>query len=420
MKYRTLPQEITLARAGKLRIAFLFILFPALILFLAGACRADDAANQAAQELARKIAAQINSKQSLHIELRDLTGELSQADMAAARGALENEFRAHGIRIAEGNTGEIEVQVSLSNTPRERLWIADISADGKATVVMVSFTKPSAIVTASDSMPVRVQGEFVFEQADPILDFSVFPQQKNDAARILILGAQTLALQDYINGHWVVETSKPITRKRAPSRDMRGRIYGNDSKFTAHADGTVCTGDIGKFEDARCDPVESADSRWQIPGPNEGMLVTLASGKNWFDTPKPSTEIYSAAGFEVSGKAVWITSGVDGKARVTSQTGEDLSGPISGLGSDLAATKTDCGDHWQLLATGVRDYTGADEITAYEWNENGARAVSNPFGLKGTIVALWSDRDGGPARAVIHDFENGKYEAYLFSVTCSH
>jgi hypothetical protein len=128
---------------------------------------------------------------------------------------------------------------------------------------------------------------------------------------------------------------------------------------------------------------------------------------------------YSLAGLDVNAEPGWISSGIDGEVRIfTDKTGETV-GIASGWGSELAAVKTDCGNGWQILATRQRDLTETDAITVYEWTGTEFRALSDPVEMNGTIVAMWSAQDSGPARAVVHNLKTGNYEAYLLKVGCS-
>jgi hypothetical protein len=142
-------------------------------------------------------------------------------------------------------------------------------------------------------------------------------------------------------------------------------------------------------------------------------MVSPSAGKTKTDP------FYSLAGLEINGEPGWISSAVNGDARLFTERTGQLVKTVAGWGSELAAVKTDCGTGWQILATSSRDRTENDWITVYEWTGHEFRALSDPLEMDGTIVAMWPAQDGGRSRAVVRNLKTGNYEAYLLKVGCS-
>ncbi len=76
--------------------------------------RADSLATTAARELARKIASQLDPKQSARVEFRDLTNGMGAAEISDAQHAFENELTSRGFHFAAAASAQITVKVTLS------------------------------------------------------------------------------------------------------------------------------------------------------------------------------------------------------------------------------------------------------------------------------------------------------------------
>ncbi len=120
----------------------------------------------------------------------------------------------------------------------------------------------------------------------------------------------------------------------------------------------------------------------------------------------------------MNGSVLWILEGVDGRARVFSNTYQAIE-TFSGLGSDVASVKSGCGNDWLLLADAATDSKEPDGVRAYEIGRHEALAVSPSVEFPGPITALWPAADGDSALAVCRNFETRRYEAYSLSVSCS-
>ena len=88
------------ARTPRIALAS-FLIFSANI-FIVKPCWADDASAKAARELAQKIAAQIDHKKKMTVEIADLTGEMRAADLDDAKRVIEAELRARGCHRGVG------------------------------------------------------------------------------------------------------------------------------------------------------------------------------------------------------------------------------------------------------------------------------------------------------------------------------
>jgi hypothetical protein len=404
-------------RAALVTLLFLFAIFAVV------PCRADDAAINAARELAQKIEAQLDRNQKISIEVVDLTSQMHAADLDAARQAVESDLRARGFRVVTDSSFELKIRFTLSRDSSERLWVADFTRDGKQTAIIVPFE-----MIAPDLSPwvtgVHLDRELIFSQNSPMLDFgcSGSPDAK-DCGEILILGADKVA-------YMAPELNFPsarISQERKWSRDLRGRLVRNGAAFEVSIGDAACQGDVNHMDAMKCRP--AAGRQWIFSGPqNEQTSALISNEQNLFEwtgtagpnTPQPKrASFYSVSGLQVSNQPAWIATGVDGRARVFTEMSADAIGSISGWGAEIATVKSSCGTGWQILATRARDYSETDAITIYEWVGNEFRAESSPIEMNGPIVAMWSPSDGGPARAIVRNLKTGNYEAYLLKVGCA-
>jgi hypothetical protein len=408
------------ARTPRIALASFLLFF--LGTLIVGPCWADDASTKAAREVAQKLAAQIDHKKKALIEVVDLTGEMRVTDLDDAKRTIEAELHAHGVRAVADTSYETKIRITLSRDNVERLWIADYDSGGARAAVMVSFELTS-LDLRSWITGAHLDRELVFTDSSPMLDFACTSSAVGTGC------GEVLALHEDGVVFMALELNLPaaaVEHEKPWSRDVRGRLSRAGSDFGVRVEDVACSGNLNEVHGSKCAPTVSP---WTFPGPRgEGTSAVLVRGQNAFEWVgrfatnggrAKRDSFYSLAGLDVNAEPGWISSGIDGEVRIfTDKTGETV-GIASGWGSELAAVKTDCGNGWQILATRQRDLTETDAITVYEWTGTEFRALSDPVEMNGTIVAMWSAQDGGPARAVVHNLKTGNYEAYLLKVGCS-
>jgi len=210
-----------------------------------------------------------------------------------------------------------------------------------------------------------------------------------------------------------------------PDRSLRsaqGRL------FDAYLPGVKCHGAVEPALSVDC---QDLDEPWPLGAPQkaigeEVLRAAYAAGRNFFDGRLMSASgeerqlppFFSGAALPMNGSVLWILEGVDGRARVFSNTYQAIE-TFSGLGSDVASVKSGCGNDWLLLADAATDSKEPDGVRAYEIGRHEALAVSPSVEFPGPITALWPAADGDSALAVCRNFETRRYEAYSLSVSCS-
>jgi hypothetical protein len=403
------------------RIALASFLICLLFILIAGPCWADDASAKVARELAQKIAAQIDHKKKVVVEVADLTGEMRAAELDEVKRTIEMELRTRGLRTVADSSFDVKVRITLSADNSERLWIADFDNDG-AHATLIEPSERSSFDAKPWASRTHVDRELVFSGNAPFLDFAcTSPQAAKECGKVLVLYTDGIVLMDS-------EQNFPriaVLHEGAWPRDLRGRITISGSDFKARIEDVECSGSVTRVPTAKCAPTNGP---WVFAGPEEMTIAFLAPSENWFqrtDTvasaaPKANLEpFFSLSGLELSGEPAWISTGTKGETRLISGKSGNTLSITSAWGSDLATVKTDCGTGWQILSTSRRDNTELDSIAVYEWTGSEFRSLSDPLELDGTVVATWSAENGGPARAVVHNLKTGNYEAYLLNVGCS-
>jgi hypothetical protein len=408
------------ARTPRTALASFLIFF--LTILIAGPCWADDASTKAARELAQKIAAQIDHKKKVIVEVVDLTGEMRPADLDDAKKVIESELRARGCSVVSDATYETKLRVSLSQDLSELMWVADFENEGAHVVSMAPFERSSLDVRPW-MKGVHLDRELIFSDTSQFLDFVPCHSSANETCGAALVLYPTKIMDLRSAGNF---PSPAFIHEKPWPRDLRGKIWPFNVGFEMRLEGVACAGDLPSLN-ARC---VSEKNAWSFWGPRGVYAIAmLASGQNWFtwmSTSPPGNNaqakhepFFSIAGLEVNGETGWITSGTDGKVRIISnKTGETI-GTTSGWGSELATVKTECGNGWQILTTRPHDYTEADAVTVYEWTGSEFRALTDPLEMDGTIVSMWSADGEGPTRVVVHNLKTGNYEAYLLKVGCS-
>lgn len=374
-------------RARNSRAALIIIGLFAFVCCGAGApvVRADEAANAAARELARKLAAQLEPKQMLHLEFADLDRSLPKADIAEAERQFEEEIQSQGFRLSTDPPGDVSVRISFSEDNANQLWVASFLKEGKPVVTIVSFAKSQEIrPDFSSAKLVRLQAQLVFEQSDPILDFVVLNKRFEPITQILVLGTDSLSLYEMSDGRWQVRNSQKIPHKSRLPRDPRGMLWISDGAFWAGTPGTSCDGTIRDHRiSMKCD---SSAKKWSY-GLGDVIFVDaeLAVGRNYFvkrDQKDAVVETYYS--------------------------------------SDSVVIPVSCAATQVILATGDGDFTMQDSLGAFVYEE-GRRVQAGPrIELDGPVTEIWENEPGGMGkpRVIVKNLRSGHYEAYQITLAC--
>jgi hypothetical protein len=308
--------------------------------------------------LADEIATAAKPAKAFSLNVKNISS-LSGTDVASLREELVANLAALKFRITEKVPSDAQLQLTLSESAEDYVWVAEIRRGDAREVVMVSAARDIVKNPSSAGPSITLQRKAVWEQAGKILDFGFVSDAVAAGGSILvILAPDKLSFYEYRFGKWQLTRAVAIARAQPVQRDARGRIDLPAGK--------------AELADAEC------SGNFQHP-------ETVACGS-------------AAAAYD----AAFITKPI-------SMQGHTVDSYVS-----LAPA---CGIGPLTLVTGPGDWTEADFIQAFGL-KNQADAVSEKIQFPGPILALWASDDGKSARMVSRNLQTGTYEASIVAVSC--
>ena len=390
---------------------------------LAPICVADTSATNAARDLARKVAAQLDSKFAIHAEFRDFTDELAAAEINDAQRTFESELNSRGLRFAAATAAQVAVKITLSRDADSRFWIAEFSVDAHPSVVISAFALPSTN-SAAQQNAVLIQRQLILSRPEPILDFAFAGPPSDTNTPLLILGVASITVMRFRDRTWQLHATDLLQFAAATPRDLQGKLSVNGPNFEARLANIICSGAIADVGSTRC--AASPANPWDFPGANgKSQFASAATQRNWFTFSGPSPQgtsrnsFFSAAGFAAGDQPLWAVANIDGDIRVYQESSADTVATIPSVGSQLATVQTSCGAGWQILTTASSDYSAPDSVQAQEWTGRDFRPLGSSMEFDGPVLALRRGSDGNSVRAIVHNLKNGMYEAYSLNVVCN-
>jgi hypothetical protein len=340
------------------------ILSLAFFAFTAWSAQAQSAAqippewNKALDSLADKIAAAAKPAKTFSLNVKNISS-LSGTDVAGLREELVADLAALKFRITEKLPSDAQLELTLSESAEDYVWVAEIRRGDTHEVVMVSAARDIVKNPSSAGPSISLQRKAIWEQAGKILDFGVASEAATDGSSILaILEPDKLSFYEHRSGEWQLTRAVAIARVGPVQRDVSGRIDLPAGK--------------AELPDAEC------SGNFQRP-----ETVTCSSAAAVYD-----------AGF-VTKPIVMQGRRVDSYVALA---------PACGIGP-------------LTLISGAGDWTEPDFIQAFGL-KNQADTVSEKIQFPGPILALWGSDDGKSARVVSRNLQTGAYEASIVSVSC--
>jgi hypothetical protein len=350
---------------------FLFGAFPLAISCAQTAAQIAPQWNTTANLLAEKIAAAAGAPGPLTVSMTNLSS-LSAPDASGIYDALLAALRARRFQVASASSGAASgarVQVTFSEDATRYIWVAQIwTAPGTdAQVAMVTATRPAK--SAARAGEVVLDAKLVWQQPTQILDFALPTSDGNSQDVLAVLEPQQLAFYSRtLAQEWQFMRALDAPPGHA-SRDWRGHIdlsrgsNGGDARSLNNE----CTGDFMR----------------------PATIVCSGNGRN---------------------SDSWISGGIQPPIKLTA-------------GGDAVALGSQCDGNQVLVFTGAGDWTQPDTIQAQEIVAQQSQAAfvnsGNPISTDGPVMAIWPGNTPGTARAVVHNLQNGNYEAYVVTATCS-
>lgn len=391
---------------------------------------------QPAAELAGQIADALGPGQA-QLSVRNLS-TIPASEVPGIRKLLEQDLKARGV-FPGGTESANAIRVTLSESSRERLWVAEIAEGNMTRVTMIHVNSGEA------SVAVHASSERVVLRKEKVTGITA-------AAGARVPDAQILAAAE-INGHFVVmfadrisvfssagagwTESNTFAMNSKLSRDPRGMIVptSDGGSFVAYAAGTQCTGSYslplnGETQESgwtvRC---RASDDPWPIyqsadasSGP--ALKAFYNTARDFFAgvvTPNTGVDLpaFYAAGMipRAAGGAAVLLAGVDGKLQVVENGAMRAVAGARDWGSDFAVLRSGCGAGTQVIASSSGEAAN-DALRAFAIPGLEALPESNALQMDGTVTALWTAQDGKSAMAAVRNAA-GEYEVDRVTATCN-
>jgi hypothetical protein len=336
------------------------------------------------------------------------------------RRLFEDELRAHGVQPSGAESAN-QIRITLSETARQRLWVAEIVEGSQTRYAMVPFDREAGQSEARESAMLLTR-KLLIRSASPVLAALETP------SALVLLEPEAIVIDaKTATGS---QEAKRVSLGRRPfqSRDPRGLLIPSPDGFTAYAPGAQCEGKFAAASDSQTGDwtvaCHESDDPWPILASNlaaqpANLRAFYNPGRNFYTgvlAPSLNDNVppfYSIA--PLPGPRL-IIGGIDGKVQMLD--GSSLK-PVTGTrdwGSDFAAIRTGCGSGAQMIATSSGEAL-TDSLRAYELSGQEAVVASAPLELDGSVTALWTAPDGASALAVIRKSPT-EYEVARVSALC--
>ena len=353
-------------------------------------------------------------------------------DVAPIRRLIEQDLTARGVTIGGAETAN-SIRITLSESARQRVWVAEIVEGDQTQVAMVDL--PLAKVEQPQfAGGLLLRKEQIIAGSEPIL--AALPI----SGRLVTLEPQQIVIYAATPGNgWQVQQRVSIVQRLPLARDPRGVLIplADGSGFEASIAGVACagTGPAAGSWNVQC---HASDDPWTIlqapilEAPAQGGAAAPAAvfkafynaSRNYFVgvvTPGVGVDLpafYSAALVpRAAGNAALLIDGVDGKVQLAENGALAAVAGTRDWGSDVAALHSGCETGTQLITSGSGEAV-SDSLRAYEVPALEAVPVSAPLAMEGAVMALWAAPDAKSVTAVVRKAAN-QYEVDRVTALCN-
>jgi hypothetical protein len=344
--------------------ALLFGMLPAV------AVRAQPASETAAR-LASLTSSLLPRRATVSLELQNLS-TLPASDWSNFRSLFEGELRKAGIEIATGAAAEPRMRVTLSDSARGLLAVAEVISGDKRQIAMLPWNPPAS---SEEKARASLTKKLLWVQSEPILDVLLFDSN----SQMLVLSPTKLASFRLSGDTWAPVASVSLVLPRPIPRDPRGRIENAPDGFRVYLPGATCTGSLQLDLKIAC---AAGNETWP-----DGQ-VRWITDRNLLESDAASSPFYTTA--------------------------HGIYGGAHGWGSDIAELEHPCGGGAAIIATSsAMDH---DEVRAYTTQ---AAPASDALPLPGPVTALWPAETRSQVTLVVRNSQTGEYEASRLGLACS-
>jgi hypothetical protein len=419
-----------------MRLIGLTMAMTALAASLANAAPPSETWDQPVAALAGQIADLLGPGQA-RLTVRNISS-IPSDEIPAIEHLLELDLKARGVTASEAESAST-VRVTLSESARARLWVAQIVEGDQTHVAMVNLP-PVQSQPALSGAGLVLRSEAVMTSQQPVL------AALETAEGLLVLEPEALVLYQRAAGIWQQQQRASIAERTPLARDPHGVLIpsADGAGFEAWLVGMRCAGTwppAGSSARWTVDCAPSDDPWTLVPafaaaGPAQVVAAHPAAStpialkafynatRNYFTgvvSPNLGVSLpafYSAAVIgRPAGNAGLLIDGIDSRVELVENGALE---PVSGArdwGSDLGVLRSGCGGGTEIVASGSGQAPD-DSLRAYELAALEVVPVSAPLGMNGTITAIWSAPDLKSIYAVVRKPAN-EYEVERVSGLCN-
>lgn len=370
-----------------LRVGFALLLVP---IMGAQSITGGQSIKEAAAQLAARTSSLLPRHATVSLEVQSLTP--LPAGWSSFRSLLQDELRKTGLDMV-GTTADSRVRVTLSDSARGLLFVAEVISGDNRQVAMLPWTPPSS---AQTKPRLSITKKVLWTQPEPILDILLLP---GSDSLMMILSANKIASYRLTADNWTPIATVSLLLPRPLPRDPRGRLETTADGFRAYLPGATCSGVTEPQLKLICMP---GNENWANTG------VRWVADRNLLESDALRIPFYTTADdfFAMPG------------GRVQDRSGQPVAGS-EGWGSDIAAIENPCAGSQSALVIATNGSTDRDEVRVFEIANGQASTPSDAMSLPGPATALWPSESRGQATLVVRNQQTGEYEASRLGLACS-
>jgi hypothetical protein len=388
-----------------------------------------------ASTLAEQIA-EILGPSQVQLTIRNLS-TISSLEVPSIRRLLEQDLKARGV-VVSGAESANAIRITLSESSRDRVWVAEIVEGNETRMAMVQVALEPARVSAVEQRIILRKEKYI-GTAEPVL------AALETATALVLLEPEQIVFYGHSAEGWKELHRASVGTAGTLARDPRGALLGssNGSSIEAWLPGVQCSGSTSPAPPSSEWKVQCrlGDDAWAITQPflqltNSSDPATNANvsampvrafynaSRNYFTgvlTSGPGPDLppfYSLAIVpRAAGGAALLIGGIDGKVQLVDNGALKAVTGTRDWGSDFAVLGSGCGTGAQVIASASGE-AASESLRAYELVAQEAVPVSIPVAMQGVVTALWTAPDTKSVLAVVRNAAN-EYEVDRVTALCN-
>lgn len=345
---------------------------------------------EAAAQVAARMSSLLPRRAIVSLEIQNLA-PLQAAEWLSFRNSLQDELRKAGLETA-GTPPESRVRVTLSETSRGLLLVAEVLTGDNRQIVVLPWRLPPA---AQTTPRIVITKKTLWAQPEQILDVLMTP---NPDSQMLVLSANQIVSYRLMGEKWMPVATASLALPRPIPRDPRGRLEPTADGFRAYLPIATCSGTLQPQLRVTC---SNATEPWA------DTHVHWVADRNTLESDGAQAPFFTSAGILF--------------AMANGHTQDRSGQPVTGSedwGSDIAAIESPCGAGTPAVIASSAS-ADQDEVRAYEVINGQANPASDALPLAGPVAALWPAEAHSEATLVVRNQQTGEYEASRLGLVCA-